>query len=332
MIISRPMTWFFYSGLAASLAATFGLVWLWWSERRRGVSVLLYHRVRTPEAYGELRGAERNFSVRTDLLRAQIAWLHASGYEFLTTDELAEVIAGKRGAPARGVCITFDDGSESVLTHGRPVLDEWGLTAAVFVTADPAAWVFEDQARLSDDQIKGLHEAGYAIGSHGVSHHGLDQMPPAELQHELEASREILAAVVEAPVVDIAIPLNFYDDGVLAACRAAGYRLVFTATPGRTREHSNPHEVRRIAVEGQMTLDEFKRNLSTRSLVQRRVISFLKRVPPTVLGEERWMPLRKRLFDSRLGPWLTFRYLRVAFVIGALAWICLLAAVGSQMV
>ncbi len=78
-----------------------------------------------------------------------------------------------------------------------------------------------------------------------------------------------------------------------------------------------------------MTLREFVRSLSPRVLVQRRIVSALKRIPPTLLGEKRWMPLRKRLFESRLGRCFTFRYLRIALLIGAVAWLAILAVLGA---
>jgi hypothetical protein len=48
--------------------------------------------------------------------------------------------------------------------------------------------------------------------------------------------------------------------------------------------------------------------------MQRRVLAALKKLPPKLLGERLWMPLRERIFASALGPWLSFRHLRVALV------------------
>ena len=44
----------------------------------------------------------------------------------------------------RFVCITFDDGCESVYRNARPVLERQGMSAAVIVTTDADAWIFHE--------------------------------------------------------------------------------------------------------------------------------------------------------------------------------------------
>jgi peptidoglycan/xylan/chitin deacetylase (PgdA/CDA1 family) len=243
------------------------------------------------------------------------------------------IARGDTELPARAVAITFDDGSRSVFTHAFPELQRLCIPAAVFVTTDPDSWVFEDQPRLTDDQIRTLQAGNIHIGAHGVTHHGLDQMDDAALRDELSASRETLERLGTEPVLDMALPLNFYNETVLDAAKQAGYRSVFTANPGRIRAGDRLHELRRVAVEGSMTRTEFVANLSARSLTARRIVAYLKRVPPRVLGEERWMPIRRRLFESALGPWLTFRHLKLALMVGVVIWLlalALLALAGSR--
>lgn len=300
---------------------------LWWQERPSGIAVLLYHRVRSRAEYDRLVGAERNFSVADDAFEAQLRWLTEAGFTFVNLDDLAGMLAGERPLPQRPVVITFDDGSDSVLSAAVPLLD--GRPAALFVTTDPGSWVFDDQPRLTDEQLRG---APLHIGAHGVSHRGLDGLSDAELAGELTSSRAELAEVVGRAVRDMAIPLNFYDDRVLTACRDAGYRMVFTANPGRVRPGADPMRLRRIAVEGPMSLAEFQRSLRTVTLVQRRIVGWLKRLPPRILGEDRWMPIRKRLFESRLGPYFNFRYLRLALLGLVGLWCAILVALAASVI
>lgn len=289
-------------------------------ERRGGVVSLLYHRVRQPEAYEALRGPERNFSVRSDRFEEQVRWLVARGSTFLTLDALHAVAAGQRPVPPRAVALTFDDGSASVAELAAPILARYGVPATVFVTADPAAWVFEDQARLDTHALRALVAQGWSVGAHGLSHHGLSELDDDALRHELVESRRRLEAELGVPVRDMAVPLNFYDARVLRAAEAAGYRMVFTANPGSVLPGDPLVELRRVAVEGGQTLDELQRSLRPLALARRRLVHAAKRVPPKLLGEARWMPLRRALFHSPLGPWLTARHLGQALSVVAVLW------------
>ncbi len=305
------------SGTAALAAKALRVVL---RERRGGVVALLYHRVRTPESYEQLRGPERNFSVRADRFEEQIRWLVERGSTFVTLDRLHRIVTGLEPAPPRCVAVTFDDGSASVAELAAPILARYGVPATVFVTADPAAWVFEDQPRLTTDALRSLRDAGWSIGAHGLSHHGLNECHDEGLARELSESRALLEAELEAPVRDMAVPLNFYDERVLAAARRAGYRMVFTANPGSLLPGDRDHELRRIAVEGGQTLRDLEGSLRPMALARRRLVHAAKRLPPRLLGEARWMPLRRAIFHSPLGPWLTARHLGNALTGLAVVW------------
>jgi peptidoglycan/xylan/chitin deacetylase (PgdA/CDA1 family) len=305
------------AGTAAALAT---VARAFWRERSPGVAVLLYHRVRTPEAYAELVGAERNFSVKTDEFEAQLDSLRADGATFLDLAALRDVLAGRRPVPHRAVAITFDDGSLSVLTEAAPRLLARQIPATVFVTTDPSAWVFDEQRRMTTAELLALRAYGFSLGAHGHSHHGLNEFDDASLAKELTESRTSLEATLGEVVDTMAVPLNFYDGRVLRAAASAGFRLVFTANPGRVRPGDRLTELRRIAVEGGMTLDVFRLSLEPGALALRRIVNLMKRVPPTLLGERRWMPLRARLFKSPLGPYLTARRLGRALILGSVVW------------
>ncbi len=317
----------FWLAVAITCVAALACGKVLWDEQR-GAVVLLYHRVRTHEEYAALHGAERNFSIPDHLFRQHMTWLKASGRPLVTADGLYDYLTAQRPGPPP-VCVTFDDGSESVARLALPILTDLDIPAVLFVTTDPAAWVFEDQRRVTDEELRALSGSNVQIGSHAVSHHGLNGLPDAALAAELADSRTTLETVLSQPVRDVALPLNFYDERVLTACRDAGYRMTFTADPGRARPGARLDRVRRIAVEGQMTLPQLQRSLTAKSLVQRRALAWLKRVPPRLLGETRWMPLRARIFASPIGPLLTFRGLRTALIACAAAWVAALVTLGA---
>jgi len=221
------------------------------------------------------------------------------------------------------VCITFDDGCQSVHRNALPVLARQGMSATVFVTTDPDAWIFHEgeytERRMTLEELRACSAAGICIGSHAISHRGLNEMSEAEALGELERSRAQLSEWIGKAVEHFAVPLNFYSRATLEQCRRAGYRSVCTSDPGATAASHSPFRIRRCIVEGSWDLDAFRRSLEPRALVQRRALAALKKLPPKLLGESIWMPLRERIFASPRRPWLSFRHLRLALLAGAAA-------------
>lgn len=311
-------TFFLAAGITA--AAAVAAARLWRREGQAGVAVLLYHRLRTDAEWDGLVGAERNFSISERRFEEQLRFLRERGTTFVSVSDVLAVARGERPCPPNAVCVTFDDGSESVLTRAADRLQTLGIPAAVFVTTDPGAWVFEDQPRLNDDQLVELRRRGWHIGAHGVSHHGLNEQDDASLGRELGQSRAQLETLLGTSVTTMAVPLNFYDERVLAEAERQGYDAVFTANPGRVRRGASRLELPRIAIEGGMDLAAFERALSRNALLVRRIIHRLKRFPPRVLGEARWMPLRRSLFESPLGRYLTVEHLTRVVIAGVVLW------------
>jgi len=84
--------------------------------------------------------------------------------------------------------------------------------------------------------------------------------------------------------------------------------------------------VRRIMVEGSFDLDAFWANLRPFPILQRKLISYLKKLPPRILGPRLWLPIRAYLFESRLAFLLTLRGLKVVLgvvvgIVAVLVWL-----------
>ena len=116
-----------------------------------------------------------------------------------------------RGSDGRTVAVTFDDAYLSVFELARPILDEVGFPATVFVPTDypgspaqPMAWdgidkwlsgPYERELRpMSWEQLGVLAETGWEIGSHSCSHPRLPSLTDEDLARELIESRSVVAA------------------------------------------------------------------------------------------------------------------------------------------
>jgi len=97
-----------------------------------GVAVLCYHGIRTTDDSTQFSGLHVTKSTFERHCR-----LIAEACDPISLDEFREARQTGRQLPPRSVIMTFDDGYRGVLEHGLPVLERYGIPAAVFVAAAP---------------------------------------------------------------------------------------------------------------------------------------------------------------------------------------------------
>jgi peptidoglycan/xylan/chitin deacetylase (PgdA/CDA1 family) len=178
-------------------------------------------------------------AVTAEEIRRQVGTLVARGYVGMTfTDALT--------APAapRVLAVTFDDAHRSVLHAAAPILDELGVPGTVFAPTDwigtgrPTSWAgFErwvgtehehELVCLDWDELRGLVDRGWEVGSHTMSHPRLTRLGDQALSVELRGSRERLETELGRPCSSIAYPYSDVDRRVVRHARAAGYALAAT--------------------------------------------------------------------------------------------------------
>ncbi len=135
--------------------------------------------------------------------------------------------------PAKPIIITFDDGYESVYHHALPVMKAYGFKGVVFI---PAGYIGRDNdwdvqfgnkrfKHLSLSQLKVLVDDGFEIGSHGISHRPFTALDEERLYQELSESKYILHEITETPVITICYPFGRFNNRIIRAVNACGYRF-----------------------------------------------------------------------------------------------------------
>jgi len=303
------------------------LVFLWVvaifrrEARTDRVISVLYHRVVPDEVWDGFVERERIFSVSESRFRKQLQWLKDEGYNFLSMDQLVGHLKEGDALPHKAAFVSFDDGCESVYSRALPILQELQIPSTVFVTTDPETWIFHSgeyhERRMTEDEIRACEQGGIAVESHSVSHRGLNEMSDEEALKEMVDSKAEISGWIGRDVRYFSIPLNFYNSRTLELCKEAGYSAVCVCDGATTNGSSSPFRIRRFIVEGTWSMKEFPRFIAPRNIGQRRIIASIKRIPPKVLGEKRWMPLRARIFRSRIGKKLTFATLKKMLILGS---------------
>ena len=159
-------------------------------------------------------------AVEARAFRAQLDAIVDGGYR---TIELADL--DRPAAEPKPLLITFDDGHQSDLIVASPELARRNLKAIFFIV-----WSYVGSSGyLSRDQVRALRAEGFEIGSHGLTHTRLTEIGAAELSIELLESKRRLEDLIQEPITGLALPFGHYNEVVLQAAWAVGYRRVMTS-------------------------------------------------------------------------------------------------------
>jgi peptidoglycan/xylan/chitin deacetylase (PgdA/CDA1 family) len=185
-------------------------------------------------------------SVSPDVMAQQLALLRARGYVGFTLSEL--ISRGDNGAlPDRALAVTFDDGYASTL-KAKPILDEVGYPATVFVVADfvesgkPLTWPGIEEwhgsvhagelASLRPGNLETLVESGWEIGSHTRTHPMLPTLGREQLVDEIGGSRDQLIRWL-GRCDTLAYPYGLTSAETVDVVKSSGYSAACSVTPRR---------------------------------------------------------------------------------------------------
>lgn len=140
--------------------------------------------------------------------------------------------------PERVAVLTFDDGVVSHATYVGPRLKELGYPATFFVCEFPPD--FADKTKyMTWEQIRGLHEQGFEIGSHTWHHTHVDKVDAAGLYKELAWVEDKFHSLGIPKPVSFAYPAYGTNPKAVAVLKERGYR--FARTGGKP-EFVHPYD------------------------------------------------------------------------------------------
>jgi peptidoglycan/xylan/chitin deacetylase (PgdA/CDA1 family) len=115
---------------------------------------------------------------------------------------------------------------------------------------------------LNWDQIKEMHRAGIAFGSHTVTHPILSFLPRHELIVEIGDSKRHLEEQLGEPICTFAYPngqVADFGDEAKAVLQECGYRCAVTTISGFNRNLADPFELKRyLPWDSEIELFRFK--------------------------------------------------------------------------
>jgi peptidoglycan/xylan/chitin deacetylase (PgdA/CDA1 family) len=202
------------------------------------VPILMYHHIAPPEG-----GDTSYLWVSPSAFAAQMKQLHDGGYEAVTLAQVFDFWEENEPLPEKPVVISFDDGILDVYTEAAPVLEKYGWVGVMNINT----WAITGGAEyaMTRGQMMRLVNRGWEVGCHSTSHQNMTTLSDAELEEEIVLARERIEFLLKTEIEFFCYPGGAYDDRVMAAVKAAGYRGATSVDRGFAR-YSERWRLRRI--------------------------------------------------------------------------------------
>jgi peptidoglycan/xylan/chitin deacetylase (PgdA/CDA1 family) len=208
-----------------------------WVPHAGPVPILEYHVLGAPAAdapYPELYVSRPDF-------RAEMDWLDSHGFQAVTLEQVQGAWYESATLPPKPVVISFDDGYRPQFTFALPQLRAHGWAGVLNLKAEGSD--------LYGSNVRAMIAAGWELASHTIDHSDLTTLDATALRREVTGSRRILQREYGVPVANFCYPAGQYDDAVIAAVEAAGYRGATTEIPGYA-SRQDPYELARFEILG----------------------------------------------------------------------------------
>ena len=213
----------------------------------RTVPILAYHRFSPAGTRCD------RLAVSADRFARQLKYLSEKGYTVISLQDLAAHIDGDKAIPRKAVVITIDDGYRSAHKIAYPLLRKYGYPATIFVYSK----FIGAPAGLTWRQMEEMTASGLIdIQPHSKSHIDLTKRLNGEskadylkrLKEEVDYPARQIKRKLGLRIHSFSYPYGAENDDVIAAVKAAGYRMGMTVTRGGNPAFAHPYALRRTQI------------------------------------------------------------------------------------
>lgn len=204
------------------------------------------------------KGVCDNVTISPDQFESFLSRVNERGFSCCSMRRyLASSIEDRR----REIVLTFDDGYSGVADYAFAALKRRGWSATVFVNSSLIGcnneWNCKDRIRrchMNEDRIADLIDAGWEIGSHGVTHRSMVKLSEEELIHEVCDSQNVLKGKF-GTVECFAYPYGDYTPYIRDLV-AKTYSCAFAVSCGGNHLAVDRHSIRRYTPQEMLAILE----------------------------------------------------------------------------
>lgn len=193
-------------------------------------------------------------------LLEQMKYLHDHGYNPISLTTFIGLIENESGltVPEKPVLLTFDDGYVDNLEEAMPILAKYDFPATLFMSPG----MVDHDGYLNWEQVEKLHEAGWDIQPHGMTHPHLPRLSAEQQALEITEARKLIEEKLGTQADVFCYPYGEYNQTTLKLLQDHGFRYAFTIEQGYTTNHQSPYLLKRLFINGEENLKAFIHKLS----------------------------------------------------------------------
>lgn len=245
------------------------------SKKSVEIPILMYHHFETNE--NNINGV----TVKKEEFEKQMKYLKDNGYTAITVQDLAN----KRRLPKKPIIITADDGYKSNYEIMYPILKKYGMKATIFVIGeriDDADKPSNAIPKFNWKEAKEMYTSGvidfecHTYNSHEISKtiDGERSVFSTPLENESKGDFEnritrdinkniyaIQSNLGYKPIA-FAYPYGDYSPEAEKILKENGIKFTFLASGGKEENVYNMYLLKRIPVNGDENMVDFKKNLN----------------------------------------------------------------------
>jgi peptidoglycan/xylan/chitin deacetylase (PgdA/CDA1 family) len=157
-----------------------------------------------------------------ELFRRGMTKLYENGYRTMRLLDAVDCLRAGKAFPDQSFAITFDDGYESVYREAFPVLQDYAMSATIFLTVGekgegkPGERLppFQGRSMLNWTEIEEMKRWGMEFGAHTLTHPDLTRIPRERMEREIRDSKIIIENTLGTPVSSFAYPYGQYNESI----------------------------------------------------------------------------------------------------------------------
>jgi peptidoglycan/xylan/chitin deacetylase (PgdA/CDA1 family) len=206
----------------------------------------VYHR------FGDDKHASANTSIKE--LKKEFDYFKNNGYIVVPIEKFFEKLEKKESIPDNWVALTIDDAYKSFYENGLAVFKEYGYPFALYVYTEATEKRYGDF--MTWDQLKEVQKYGGSVGLHSYSHPRLTKLSLEDVKKDTQKAYNLFTKRMGYEPTIYAYPYGEYNDRVKEVIKSFGFRGILNQSTGSVNLSSDPHDIYRIALVGNVNIKE----------------------------------------------------------------------------
>lgn len=207
--------------------------------------VFIYHRFDDPKR------ASTNTSLEE--LRKEFDYFKNNGYEVVPLKKIVDKVNRNQKVPDNWVALTIDDAYKSFYTKALPIFKEYGYPFSLYVYVEATTKRYGDY--MTWEEVKEASKYG-EIGLHSYAHPHLTHLTKKEIISDTRKAMKIFEKKMGFKPISYAHPYGEFDERVLEAIKTFGFEYVLNQSTGSVNQESDPSNINRIALVGEVNLKQ----------------------------------------------------------------------------